>query len=208
MTKGQLITACIKLMYDNDDTPIDPEVVSKESDYASRTVNIVESINRAFIRLSLLKKLPFKVFYIDESTESVGKNKTFTRYDLKTLIDDYSQYERISKESALGEYNGNVSIRFEGSYIVLPTLKFNEQYIIDYQPEVFKLSDSDEDIIEIPYSDKILSIVPYFVKADLYEEDNPNIADYARNLFEQYAMALPSNDNNQIREIQSYYNLW
>lgn len=208
MTKGQLITACVKLMYDNDDVQIDPDTVSSESDYASRTVNIIESINRAFIRLSLLKKLPFKVFYIDENTESINKNKTFTRYNLSSLIDDYSQYERISKESALGEYNGNVSVRFEGENIVLPTLKLNEQYIVDYQPELFRLTEEDLDTKEIPYSEKILSIVPYFVKADLYEEDNPNIADYSRNLFEQYAMALPSNDNNQIREIQSYYNLW
>lgn len=208
MTKGELITACVKLMYDNDDVQIDPEVVSNESDYASRTVNIIESINRAFIRLSLLKKLPFKTFYINEETEYINKSKMLTRYDLTLLIEDYSQYERVSKEDAFGEYNGNISVRFEGNCIVLPTLRTNEQYIIDYQPEVFRLKEDDLDTKVIPYAEKILSIVPYFVKADLYEEDNPNIADYARNLFEQYAMALPSNDNNQIREIQSYYNLW
>ncbi len=208
MTKGELITACIKLMFDNDDVVIDNTTVSAESDYASRTVNIIESINRAIHRLSLLKKLPSQVFYITEETKYVSKNTHLTRYSFEDLMTDYSRYEKISKEDAFGNYNSNISVRFEGQYIVLPTLRKNEQYIVDYQAIPFVLSYEDEDIVEIPYADNIVSIIPYYVKADLYEEDNPNIADYSRNLFEQYAMALPSNDNNQIREIQSYYSLW
>lgn len=208
MTKGELITACVKLMFDNDDVVIDPTTVSEESDYASRTVNIIESINRALNRLSLLKKLPSQAYYITNETKCISKNNKFTRYCLNDLISDYSQIEKISREDIFGNYNSNISIRNEGKNIVLPTLQKNEQYIVDYQAIPAFLNYEDSDTKEILYDDKIVSIIPYYVKADLYEEDNPNIADYSRNLFEQYAMALPSNDNNQIREIQSYYSLW
>ena len=49
-TKGELIAACIKLMFDNDTNILDPENISDDPEYASRTANIIESINRALTR--------------------------------------------------------------------------------------------------------------------------------------------------------------
>ena len=41
-----------------------------------------------------------------------------------------------------------------------------------------------DDATEIPLPDELASIIPYFVKADVYELDEPELATQSRNIFE------------------------
>ena len=54
MTKGELIVACIKVMFD-DTEMLDPETISDNPEYQSRTANIIESINRGFDEIAKIE---------------------------------------------------------------------------------------------------------------------------------------------------------
>lgn len=186
MTKGELISACIKLMFDNNEQ-IDTSIVSDDETYQDRTNNIIESINRAIIRLNQLNKLPFGFKSIDSSKN--GENVITIPLD-----DDYIELINIYKYK-LNSFDLNPVtnvLYLPFNTICLPNLNENYVYYLYYKKSPLKLSYSDSDEMEISLPDYITSIIPYFVKGDLYEEDNANMALLARNMFESYANDLPN----------------
>lgn len=186
MTKGELISACIKLMFDNNEQ-IDTSIVSDDETYQDRTNNIIESINRAIIRLNQLNKLPFGFKSIDSSEN--GENVITIALD-----DDYIELINIYKYK-LNSFDLNPVtnvLYLPFNTICLPNLKENYVYYLYYKKTPLKLSYLDSDERELSLPDYITSIIPYFVKGDLYEEDNANMALLARNMFESYANDLPN----------------
>ena len=81
--------------------------------------------------------------------------------------------------------------------------------LLKYKPTISFLKYDHDDVYEIPYSNKILSHIPYFVKADLIEEDDAQKSVLARNIFEQYVINLPDGDNEgRQSEIRDHYGFW
>lgn len=203
-TKGRLIAECLQLMNDNNDA-IDTTSVSYNGEYKDRLINIIPCINRALYRIKDVGRLPKYTVSISCDTPYIQKNNNYTRYSLKDITDSkYSDLLLITKETKNGDYFTFNHYRFEGSDIlVLPTLKNdNEMYIVTYNAIIEEVTNNQLDTSILPYADIIYAKIPYFVKAELYEEDNANISAYYRDLFDNYIITLPSYDvgNNIIIE--------
>lgn len=206
MTKGELIVASIKIMFDNGDVQLDSTDISNNLDYEDRTKNIIESINRGLHRVHSAGKIPNKYFTIDKTTSISLQTRQYSRYDLSKLISDYYLISSVAIEDDYG-YSNNVEYRLENNIIVLPKItNSNVDYIISYMPKVKEISYKMNDTEVLDYPDEILNIIPYFVKADLYEDDDIASARYSRNIFEQYLSALPNpSESSTNREILSVY---
>ena len=105
MTKGELIVACLKLMYENDTEVLDPATISDEDDYKSKTVNICESINRALSEIAKADKLPVLIkeidaFYygVEYTTSQTVPSEKISDYDYVRVAND--MYKWDSDESA------------------------------------------------------------------------------------------------------------
>ena len=205
MTKGDLIVKCLKLLNENDGEQIDPLVVSELSEYKERTVNIVPSINRALNRLAEMKKLPVKKFTINYLKENKNKSITVEEEITKDIL---SIANIFSFNEDYGLTDTNVSYFFEGDVLILPNLTYDEHYTVFYNPKPVYLTEADLDTKEIEYPNYIIDCIPYFVKADLYEEDDPNLAVLARNLFESYANQIPTRNISTMRGIKDVYNVY
>lgn len=208
MTRGQLISNCIKLMNDNVGEVIDDDNVSSNDEYLERTTVIVPSINRAFLRLAQLKKLPVKNFKIYYDKE----NKLTSIFVDEELMKDVFSIKNVYLQDRYGNIKTNISYFFQENILILPNIPEGCVYTIFYNPNPIVLQEpkKDEavDTIDLEYPDEILNVIPYFVKADLYEEDDPQLAMYSRNLFESYASQLPTRDNSIIRGAVDVYNLY
>ena len=229
-TKGELITACIKLMYDNTDRYIDPDNVSfagesaddistkvESAEYAHRTANIIEAINRAFYRIYSYGKLPYRELVIGKADEPAIAGKLFSTYNLKSLASDLG---RVIKILYVDNRTGNVTNDIPVTYlangkVVLPTIykdiaNKDGYYSITYEGRVKEIKYTDPDTLDLTtygYTEEMLNYIPYSVKADLYEEDNPEMAYASRNLFETYIQGLPDNESD-IYDVENVLNVW
>jgi hypothetical protein len=256
-TKGELIVACIKLMFDNDEQELIPDEISENSEYHARTKNIVESINRAMLEIANNEKLPKKTIELSCVEGDIGNY--YVRYKLDTLVKegfsndilkvksiayekdniyknltDYTEeghnvfllpkLAEVSKYANLSSFpktgkQGMVYIALDTNKVYFWDLKeYTEEtnldkygkYIITYSPR-FKdrLSYDDPDTKELDIPEDLLDIVPYFVKGDLYETDDPNAAALARNLFHAYLGEIPSqNDTKQTKVKTVFTQVW
>jgi hypothetical protein len=59
-----------------------------------------------------------------------------------------------------------------------------ESFSIEYTPIVPLITVSSDDNLKIDIPETLARIIPYYVKADLYEQDEPELAATARNIFE------------------------
>ena len=203
MTKGQLIVECLKLLNENNGEKIDDTIVSSLPEYSERTSVIVPSINRALHRLSELKKLPVENYEIKYSN-TVRGNITVPVEITKNIL-------RISNVLLEDEYNNietNVSYFVDGEIMILPELYNRQKYTIIYEPVVKELTDNDDDLEEIQYPKYVTQCIPYFVKADLFEEDSPELANLARNIFESYASQIPTKNKSVLRGVKDVYGLY
>lgn len=205
MTKGQLISICIKLLNENNSEQIDDTTVSNNPEFSDRTTVIVPSINRALLRLSELKKLP-------QSEYTVSYDEKYRNKPIKVNTDIVNDMVNINNIILMNEEEGyiqsNVSYFIEGKYLILPPLGREEHYVIFYEPPIEWVLEVDEDVTPLKYPDYVLNCIPYFVKADIFEEDNPTLANLARNIFETYASQIPVKNKSTMRGVIDVYSLY
>ena len=60
----------------------------------------------------------------------------------------------------------------------------DEIFNIEYTPNVAPVSVSTDNNTELDIPESLARIIPYFIKADLYEQDEPELSATARNIFE------------------------
>lgn len=221
MKKGQLIVNCLKLLNDNNGEDIDYETVSELPEYKERTTVIIPSINRALQRLAQLKKIPLV-------TLTVKYNVKTHKLEIKDgLLDpiekdvDPNKYGSIEIDGSnilmintvrffdrhMNPYT-NINYFMNGDKVILPPLGNEEQYIIEYRPILKDIKEDDLDIMDLNYPDYILDLVPYYVKGDLFEEDDPQLAILANNKFEALASQIPTRDRTVLHGVQDVYNLY
>ena len=108
---------------------------------------------------------------------------SYIRFDLATLIEDFCDIDRLVCERR-EEYEGNAEFRMEGNVLVLPLLDEHTTYTVLYYPSIPRVTSETDDNTELAIPDKIATHIPYFVKGDLFRDDEPDEANEARNWFE------------------------
>ena len=72
----------------------------------------------------------------------------------------------------------------DGTEIVIPDVLAGETCKLVYWPRITRLTQTTLDTAEIGVPDNIAVLIPYYIKGDLYRNDDPNEAGEARNWFE------------------------
>jgi hypothetical protein len=179
MKIGEIKIEALKMMFANDyDMSIDdiPKMMGNET-MGSYLIRMNGSINRALDRIQNAYVIPTKSYYIEE--DELVECKFYNRFDT-TLIEDLDVIERVSAESGY-MYNPDFEYRMEEESLILQK---GWEYTIIYYPIIppvdIKVRDDDE--LELP--DYVARLIPYFIKSELYQEDEPSLAADARNVFE------------------------
>lgn len=165
--------------YENDLSDQDVDLITNE-EYRKYTVNMKACINRALMRIQRANVLPLKKKVIDNAT--AGEVGDFlVRYNLEELIPDLYEIKRIAYSAR--RYMPSISFQIEAGTLVLPKIS-NGEYVVIYEPKVQRVALNAVSSTNIDIPDGIAEIIPYFIKAELYEEDEPSLALQARNIFE------------------------
>lgn len=186
MKLGEIKLETLRIMNINHDSVLTLDKIgtyNSEAKYARFLNNMTNSINRAIDIINHKKILPEKS--IEMSKMNVVEGAINNRYDLSTL-DDFVAVARIIYEDNNTKYLEKVTFEREGNKLVVSNKYLPEALILLYHPKVSSITDSHSDndeIVGLP--DELARIIPYFVKFDLYQEDEPNIAVAAKSVFEQ-----------------------
>lgn len=207
MKLGEIKLEALKLMFCNGDEDIAAEDLEKLMDadaYGAFLINMWGSINRCFADFENKGVLPLRCMIVDPSLGETGL--CGIRFNLMALCPDFLAIERVIHEEIEGGYNGHGAYRMEGDTLVLPPIdKETEEYRLLYHPRLQRLRPYDPDTTEIPIPDHIAAYIPYFIKSELYREDEPSEAAEARNFYEAGMSELAQNNTHSANRVENIY---
>lgn len=206
MKLGDIKIEALKLMFVNYNVDFQIEELEQlalDENYGSYLVNMPGAINRCFSSLEEKGVLPVKSYALKPS-EALASG-SFLRFDLASLINDFFDIERIVYENDNGEYVGDYEYQREGNVIVLSNIGCGEYYTVLYKPKLERITALTDDNLELAIPNDIASHIPYFVKGDLYRDDEPNEASEARNWYEAAMEAILATKVNKVNKVQNIY---
>ena len=190
MKLGDLKISALKLMfanYEDEITGMSIDTLSANENYGSYLVNMNESVNRALDKITASKVLPNKVVRLKES-DSTPASTGNVRFDLGSIIEDFYSVGSIF-------YFGELGAILQPTFVYAARQIFISEDLadgvyVDYFPKVDHISLTAGDNLELDIPDYIASYIPYFIKSDLFEEDEPSAAQEARAIFERHMLQL------------------
>lgn len=183
MKLGDIKIEALKIMFVNYNTDLTIDELDnamQDENYGSYLVNMPGAINRCFSVLEERRVLPIKSYTLSSSQGLASGS--FIRFNLEELIDDYFDIDRLVCEKEKS-YDGNVDFRMEGNVLVLPLID-DEVYTVMYYPALERVNSETDNETELKIPNKIAAHIPYFIKGDLYRDDEPDEANESRNWFE------------------------
>lgn len=206
MKLGEIKIEALKLMFINYNIDISIEELDRylqDENYASYLVNMPGAINRCFANIEERGVLPPKSFVLKR--EDGLASASFIRFDLPTLIEDFFSVDRIIYECG-DDYDGDHDYRMEGNTLVLENFDDKrESFILLYKPKVERVLASTDNETEIEIPENIAVHIPYFIKGDLYRDDEPNEASEARNWYEAAMEGISTATENKTGKVKSTY---
>ena len=206
MTLGEIKIESLKLMYTNLADDINEDMLENylnDENYRGYLFAMTGSINRCFGRIENRKVLPSKSYTLEASMGE--KRGAFIRFNLDYLIKDIYCVDRIVYENTNGVYVPDYDYMTEGNYLVLNSIKDGETYTVIYKPTIKRVGSGDDEK-EIDSPDSIAAIIPYYVKGDLFRDDEPNEASESRNWFEQALDEIAQKPTSKYNTVKTVFN--
>ena len=203
MRLGEIKIEALKMMFLNYEENLTIDNLNnylKNDNYSSYLVNMPGSINRCIAYLEQKRVLPSKVIELTD----IGNSNNYFKFDLST-ISDFSSIDRVIFESNNGSYGGNIDYILEGRTLLLKPIADGEIYRLLYKPKIARVTNVSENSLELGIPDEIACLIPYFIKSELFRDDEPAEAGEARNWFEQNLMELYQEPANKISSVQTVY---
>ena len=195
MKLGTIKVEALKIMFVNyaADFNIDQlEDIASDDLYSSYMAGMTGAINRCFAAIENKKVLPIKILRLcrckGEST------KMFTRWKISELCEDFLAVCRVVRETD-SSYIANADYRLEGDVIVLSDVADNEYIALLYYPSIERITNGTDNNKELDIPENIAVAIPYYVKGDLFRDDEPAEAGEARNWFEAAMDEIIANRN-------------
>lgn len=184
MKLGELKIEALRLMFAGyDDLTIENlSSLCTNENYQVYLIGMKGAINRCFGDIESKGVLPVERA---ELSGSDGERRLGrVRFDLSLLIGEWSQILRIVRENEEG-YEGHCPYDMEGTTAVVKESGCEEEYFtVLYRKKIRRITPAIGDGDEIDLPEEISALIPYYIKGDLFREDEPGEAGEARNFYE------------------------
>ena len=187
---------------ENDGTEISDLLfaLASDSNYSSYLNGMVGSINRCFSYLESHFLIPAEYAEL-KNGRSVGDKMLFD------LPDDVFCIERVAF-SGEGEYIGNTGFEYVASKtIAVPKMRGNGVFTAVFIPHLERIKRTTSDFYDIPLPDSVSEIIPYFIKGDLFENDDAEGAAEARRVFENCVSAFANCHSGYSASVEEKYSM-
>lgn len=185
MKLGEIKLEALKIMNINDDNVLlldRMESLLNEKKYAKYLNNMFNAINKAIDIINHKKILPQG--RIEMSNIQMKQGAINNRFDVSN-IKGFLSISRIVYEDH-NEYEERIPFEREGNFIVVANKYLPENLVMVYDTKIDNISDKIADTDEVPnLSDELARLIPYYIKFELYQEDEPDLAINAKSTFEQ-----------------------
>ena len=167
------------------------------ADYLS---GIPGALNRAFSDLEARGVLPGKRAVILSGEGEEG----LVRINLKEKIPDIYCLVKLTLDND-GFYHPYYSFVREGEEIIVRIPGGVYEIAAIYKPRIERIFSFTPDDVEIALPDELCALLPYFIKSELYSEEEPDDAAKAREYYDEGVILLTREREEGLGKVHSKY---
>ncbi len=198
MKLGEIKLEALRIMNINNDSVLlldRYDSLLGEKKYAKYLNNMFNCINKAIDIINHKGILPENVLSL--AGLPITEGGINNRFDLSGVADFLSVLRIVYEDNVLN-YCERVPYEREGNKIVVSKKYLPEFLTLIYNTKIQNITESLTNKDEVPgLSDELARLIPYYIKFELYQEDEPDLALTAKNTFEQGIEALRVGDAPQ-----------
>ena len=197
MKLGEIKLEALKIMNINNDSVLlidKMDSILSEKRYAKYLNNMFNAINKAIDVINHKKILPQGRTELSEllANQSAINN----RFDVSSIKDFLSVARIVYEDNSC--YQVRVPFEREGNLVVVSNKYVPEYLAMIYDTRIDNITEGLKDEEEVPgLSDELARLIPYYIKFELYQEDEPDLALTAKGTFDQGIESLRVYDNEQ-----------
>ena len=196
------------------------EAYAYDENYGFYLVKMNGSINRCFSRLEAMGVLPPRVHTL--RAEDARELAEVLEYDLTDIpISELVDVVFVDNSTWLDKSTGLEKSTWqrrklcadeyehipEENLLLLNKIGEEDRYKVYYRPKINRLTDVSGNNTEIDIPDTVASLIPLYIKSELYQEDEPGAAAEARNLFEAQLLEIKDSEERKSEPVRSVYSL-
>lgn len=183
----------------------DFNVYKRDEKFASIIANMPGALNRCFSDLENKGVLPSKTIDLNE-LKPLAIGETY-HFDLSS-VEDFFEPVRLAMFSDAGAYSSNSDFVLDGGCLVIPAYdRDREHYVLHYKPIITRVTSGTDEKSDVGVPDNIATAIPYFIKGDLFRDDEPNEAAEARNWYEAAIGLLKEKNTQRVGQVQTIYGM-
>ena len=195
MTYAQIYAEALRLMFatlsdDIGDTAEGMAGLVGNVNYRDYMLSMPGAVNRCFADLEAKKVLPWRTARVG-SADGDKVSGGYRRVLLSEIAPDCYEIERVTQRREYGDEAeltaGEDYFIEEDELILIPGAT-----VIRYTPALPRIDAGTDLDAKVPLPELLAAVVPYYVKGELYRQEEPHEAAEAHNLYEQrVAQASP-----------------
>ncbi len=205
MKIGDIKAQALKLMfvtYTDDIRADEIEAYTDQENYRPYLLGMTDSINRCLSDVENRRVLPVKRYEL--KFEDAVQSRSAYRFDLSAVADFFDVCRLVAEGDYT--YDGDAPYFMEGDTLVLRGADEDVDYTLLYYPKIKRLPEYEENTKELEgVPEEIAVLIPYFIKGDLFREDEPNEAGEARNWYESGMASLERKRSEKQGRVATVY---
>lgn len=192
MTLGEVRRDALKLMFAGYEDILEEMTFSElyqSERYQPYVMSVDMGVNRAYSYLLSQQLVPVKRIALPAGEE---------RVDLSPLAPDLGKVLGVEDEDMTP-----VVYWMEGTTLVVP-FSIDRSLTVRYTPAWTRVTNLTPDSYVLPLDEEVAALIPYWIKSELYEEENFAAARSARNYFMEGVAALREAQGEGTRLVVKY----
>lgn len=208
MTYNEVRAEALRLMFADSDVNVDIEqddalglrvglsLLEDDENIGPFLKNMRGSVNRCFSVIESKGVLPDRSAIVSPYFDG-----DFSTFDLP--YDCYFPV-RLAKYGNDGIF-GNIAFERQGGNILIADYDINSTYVLIYKPKIKRLFSGVDDFEELDLPENVASFIPFYIKGELFRDEEPNEASEARNWFEAAMSELMTRQDGEQRSVEAVF---
>ena len=210
MKLGEIKIEALKLMFASDGfSPKISELpeLSSDENFKFYLAAMNGSINRCFSYFEQAQIVPAKFVKINTS-EGTSANGIVS-FDLEDLEIDALNILSVVKNCGFGLAETELKFRYRNNILEIEASE-NGEFVIKYSPKLVRISDDTSDTIEIDLPESYTNMIAYFIKGELYCEDEPELAKQSMNKFDSFVCSAKNSveSGGKVKCVYNQTEMW
>ena len=208
MTYAQIFAESLRLMFaaGTDDFGATAEGLaglSGNPSYSDYLLSMPGAVNRCFADLEAKKVLPWRTVRVS-AEEGDRVSGGYRRVLLSELAPDCYEIEQVIQRRDYGDtlyLTAQEDYYLEGDELIL----IPGNTVIRYTPVLPRLGEGTDLDAKVPLPETLAAVIPYYVKGELYRQEEPREAAEAHSIYEQrVAQVMPAHPQSSVRMVYGY----